>query len=313
MGSRAFFMVKDAYVKHSNKTTMTKNASSQQIPERLDIRVDWAFQYFFSEKEHLIKIIKDLLDLEIEVIEYLPNRITTPVKDDKKSVFDVICKNSKTNEIFVLEMQTTYESDMMDRLYYYGGSLIHNQMKAGQKKYVIKSVIVCCIASYRVPHKQAIPEGKVFFRYRMLDNETHEPFDGDKLNYCFLELQRFDNYLDKNADLKKQWCWIFNNLATFVERPANLDSSFDAIIKDADTSILTADQQKDYMKALELNERERQVVYEGGYEIGMMEGMEKGTQQRNAEIAKNLLAMHMSPNDIAKATGLTEEQILALK
>lgn len=67
------------------------------------------------------------------------------------------------------------------------------------------------------------------------------------------------------------------------------------------------------MKALELNERERQVVYEGGYEIGMMEGMEKGTQQRNAEITKNLLAMHMSPNDIAKATGLTEEQILALK
>ena len=240
MGSRAFFMVKDAYVKHSNKTTMT-------------------------------------------------------------------------NEIFVLEMQTTYESDMMDRLYYYGGSLIHNQMKAGQKKYVIKSVIVCCMASYRVPHKQAIPDGKVFFSYRMLENETHEPFDGDKLNYCFLELQRFDNYLDKNADLKKQWCWIFNNLATFVERPANLDSSFDAIIKDADTSILTADQQKDYMKALELNERERQVVYEGGYEIGMMEGMEKGTQQRNAEIAKNLLAMHMSPNDIAKATGLTEEQILALK
>lgn len=67
------------------------------------------------------------------------------------------------------------------------------------------------------------------------------------------------------------------------------------------------------MEARKLSEHERLVVYEGGYEIGMMEGMEKGTQQRNAEIAKNLLAMHMSPNDIAKATGLTEEQILALK
>lgn len=139
------------------------------------------------------------------------------------------------------------------------------------------------------------------------------PFDGDKLNYCFLELQRFDNYLDKNADLKKQWCWIFNNLSTFVERPKNLDSSFDEVIKDADTSKLSANQRKSYMEARKLSEHERLVVYEGGYEIGMMEGMEKGTQQRNAEIAKNLLAMHMSPNDIAKATGLTEEQILALK
>lgn len=292
---------------------MANKVSSKQIPERLDIRVDWAFQYFFSEKEHLIKIIKDLLDMEIEVIEYLPNRITTPVRDDKKSVFDVICKNTRTDEIFVLEMQTTYESDMMDRLYYYGGSLIHKQMKAGQKKYVINSVIVCCIASYHVPHKEAVAEGKVFFRYRMLENDTHEPFDGDKLNFCFLELQRFDNYLDKNADLKKQWCWIFNNLATFVERPSNLDSSFDSIIEDADTSTLTTDQREEYMKALELNERERTVIYEGGIEIGRLEGMEKGIQQRSIEIAKTLLADGIPVEQIVKWTGLTEEQVLALK
>ena len=292
---------------------MANKVSSKQIPERLDIRVDWAFQYFFSEKEHLIKIIKDLLDMEIEVIEYLPNRITTPVRDDKKSVFDVICKNTRTDEIFVLEMQTTYESDMMDRLYYYGGSLIHKQMKAGQKKYVINSVIVCCIASYHIPHKEAVPEGKVFFRYRMLENDTHEPFDGDKLNFCFLELQRFDNYLDKNADLKKQWCWIFNNLATFVERPSNLDSSFDSIIEDADTSTLTTDQREEYMKALELNERERTVIYEGGIEIGRLEGMEKGIQQRSIEIARTLLADGIPVEQIVKWTGLTEEQVLALK
>ena len=284
---------------------MANKVSSQQIPERLDIRVDWAFQYFFSEKQHLIKLIKDLLDMEIEVIEYLPNRITTPVKDDKKSVFDVICKNVRTQETFVLEMQTTYESDMMDRLYYYGGSLIHNQMKSGQKKYVINSVIVCCIASYHVTHKEAVPEGKVFFRYRMMENDTHEPFDGDKLNFCFLELQRFDNYLDKNADLKKQWCWIFNNLATFVERPANLDSSFDSIIEDADTSALTADQQNEYMNELKLSERERLVVYEGGIEIGRREGKE--------EVAKKLLSLNVSHETISKATGLSEQEIASLK
>ena len=43
---------------------MANKVSSQQIPERLDIRVDWAFQYFFSEKQHLIKLIKDLLDIQ---------------------------------------------------------------------------------------------------------------------------------------------------------------------------------------------------------------------------------------------------------
>ena len=69
-------------------------------------------------------------------------------------------------------------------------------------------------------------------------------------------MARFDNYLDKHADLKKQWCWIFNNLATSVRRPDNLDSSFDDIIKDAGTRRLTTDQKIKYMEALHLNERD---------------------------------------------------------
>lgn len=288
---------------------MANKASLQQIPERLDIRVDWAFHHFFRKKKHLVKIIKDLLDLDIEVIEYLPNLLDTAVEKDKRSVFDVACRNAKTGETFVLEMQRTDESDMMDRLYYYGGSLIHNQVEKGNLKYVVNSVLVCCIATYDVRHNDRVPAAKVFFRYRMMENDTHEVFDGDKLNICFLELKRFGNYLKPDSDLREQWCWIFNNLANFVERPKNLDSSFDDVIRDAETRKLSEKQKKDYMKALELNERDRLVIYEGGYNRGMVDGMEKGKN----EIAKNLLDMGMQPSDVAKATGLTKEAVSALK
>ena len=287
----------------------------------MDIRIDWAFRHLFNKKRHLIKIIKDLLDIDIEVIEYLPNALDVASEKDKKSVFDVICKNTRTEEIFVLEMQTTYESDMTDRLYYYGGSLIHNQVVSGDKVYSIKSVLVCCIASYRVPHRDAVPEGKVFFQYKMLERETHEVFDGDKLNICFLELRRFDNYLDKNADLRKQWCWIFENLSTFAIRPDNLDSSFDDIIKDAGTCKLTTKQKIEYMEALHLNERERLVVYEGGYQLGKADGIAEGRAEGEAQgkaeamvtIARNLLSMGMPIADIAKVTGLSEEAVGDLK
>ena len=67
------------------------------------------------------------------------------------------------------------------------------------------------------------------------------------------------------------------------------------------------------MKALELNERERTVIYEGGIEIGRLEGMEKGIQQRSIEIAKTLLADGIPVEQIVKWTGLTEEQVLALR
>ena len=90
-----------------------------------------------------------------------------------------------------------------------------------------------------------------------------------------------------------------------MERPKNLDSSFDDVIRDAETRKLSEKQKKNYMKALELNERDRTVIFEGGYE----RGMEKG----KADIAKTLLADGIPVEQIVKWTGLTEEQVLALK
>ena len=124
MVCRAFFKLEDAVLFNSKNCIMAKNKTTKQegllenLPERMDIRVDWAFKHFFSKKRHLIKIIHDLLDINIEVLEYLPNGLDVATEKDKKSVFDVICKDTKTDETFVLEMQTTHESDMADRLYY---------------------------------------------------------------------------------------------------------------------------------------------------------------------------------------------------
>lgn len=266
-------------MKDENKTTAgeaVKTTLSRKLPPRLDIRVDWAFHRIFSNKKHLQKIIRDLLEMDIEVLEYLPNELVASSEHDKRSVFDVICRNSGTGETFVLEMQNNYEADMPDRLYYYGGSLLHNQMRRGEKKYEVQSVVVCCIATYSVPHNGPVPEGKVFFRYRMMENETHEIYDGDKLNICFLELSRFEHYLDKDSDLRQQWCWIFENMSIFVERPKELDPSFDELIEDASTQKLTAMEREDYLKALEISERDRVVLYEGGYYMGHRDGIEEG-------------------------------------
>ena len=83
------------------------------------------------------------------------------------------------------------------------------------------------------------------------------------------------------------------------------------------------------MLALEYNpELDRQAWIEQGIEIGFERGIEQGIEQgiergieqgieqgielRNVEVAKNLLAMNFPINDIMKATGCTEEQILKL-
>ena len=50
-----------------------------------------------------------------------------------------------------------------------------------------------------------------------------------------------------------------------------------------------------------------------GKEIGMKEGMEKGMNQKALEIAKNMLAMGLSAEQVAKATQLPLEIIKNLR
>ena len=52
--------------------------------------------------------------------------------------------------------------------------------------------------------------------------------------------------------------------------------------------------------------------WDEGRKEGMKEGMEKGIEEGKAEVAHNMKASGMSLADIAKYTGLTEEQIIAL-
>ena len=49
-----------------------------------------------------------------------------------------------------------------------------------------------------------------------------------------------------------------------------------------------------------------------GREEGIQQGMQQGTHARNVEIARNLRNMNMQAYDIAKATGLTLEEVRAL-
>ena len=49
--------------------------------------------------------------------------------------------------------------------------------------------------------------------------------------------------------------------------------------------------------------------YDDGKEIGKAEGLEEGAKAKEIEIAKNLLKIGISKEDIIKGTGLSEEEI----
>ena len=61
---------------------------------------------------------------------------------------------------------------------------------------------------------------------------------------------------------------------------------------------------------------QRQEAYEDGVEQGISQGItqgiQQGSQQKAIETAKNLLSMSLSIENIAKATGLSVEEIKSI-
>ena len=63
----------------------------------------------------------------------------------------------------------------------------------------------------------------------------------------------------------------------------------------------------------ELNKWDIEIATNKGIEQGKKEGIEQGRKEEKMEIAKNLLNTNLSDEDIAKATGLSIEEIMQLK
>ncbi len=54
-------------------------------------------------------------------------------------------------------------------------------------------------------------------------------------------------------------------------------------------------------------------MLEGARQAGMRAGMQEGIKEGTREVAKNMLSLGLDPATIAQTTGLSEQEILALK
>ena len=61
-----------------------------------------------------------------------------------------------------------------------------------------------------------------------------------------------------------------------------------------------------------ISESEKKDLIEGGFEYGFEQGIEQGVAQRNAEIAKAMLADGMDIALVVKYSGLSAEEIQSL-
>ena len=108
------------------------------------------------------------------------------------------------------------------------------------------------------------------------------------------------------------------------ERYISLLTDFDRLFEEAEIAKFTPQEMREYETSKmayrdiknSVDTAKREGIAEGmekgmkeGMEKGMKEGMEKGMNQKALEIAKNMLAMGLSSEQVAKATQLPLEII----
>ena len=281
----------------------------EELPQFMDIRVDYAFKYILGHKEVLMKFLNDILPIDVSDIEYRPNELPVQSEKDKRSSFDVICTERTTKEKFLCEMQQVEDTDMDDRLVFYGCSLIHIQIERGNLEYKLSPVYVICVSNYMRKHDEPVPDGKILFNYRLREPQLNENFS-DRLNFYMLELPRLQKVweaLDTNVE---RWCYIFNNLSTFAEVPANSEY-FDDLYEVARTGGLSEVELQSYVDSM-VTEYDKRVI--GNYFL--KEGMAKGRAEEHQKLlaaAKAMLVKRgMSVEEVCELTGLSADEVSGL-
>ena len=285
--------------------------------EYIDLMCDWAFKHVFGHnKEHLMMLLNDFLPVQIvgiDEIQYDPNEVDIFRGDDKQVIMDVMC-HTETEHIIV-EMQKSKNSELRNRMVYYGASMIAHQLKPGDKYDKLKPVYVICFMNFRLIHQT----DQLVYRYQLREQDSSELY-GDQLSIYQCELPRFVKENDRPLNPVEEWFDIFQNMTNFVSHPKNVNKRFDSLLEDCKQNRLDKTELEQYFSAM-ITEHEIESIAaaykEDGFQEGMEKGMEigekKGEKKKAREIAQNLLSLGMKAEDVARATGLSLSDVEEIK
>ena len=286
--------------------------------------IDWGFKRLFGSevnKDILIEFLKVIFpEYEIEDITYIPAEQLGLMEEDRKAVFDVICR-AKDGKDFLVEMQHATQEHFFERALYYTsfpimkqGRKAHADEVTGVKKewnYELDGVYFLGILNFKYEDDDLIEH-----RYWLREATTGKTMT-DKLKFVFIEVAKFDKKEDElDSDLDK-WLYILKNLSMLLERPAALrDKIFKRIFDVAEIAGLNNIDRINYIKAMTTaRDTFNQIEYakKKSHEEGREEGLVKGREEGRNSIVLKMLQNNLPVQIICDVTGLSMEDVLKLQ
>lgn len=275
----------------------------------IDLLCDWAFKHVFGHnEENLMLLLNDILPEKIVHIEYESNEIDLFKGDDKQVIMDVLCHTADGTS-FICEMQKSRSSQFKNRMFYYGASMAHRQLKEGDGYAKLRPVYVICFMNFRIRHET----DQLIYRYRLHENGSHELY-GDQMTIILCELPRLVKEADTPRTPVESWFEILSNMRTFAERPQVIDKRYEPIFKACQKTTLGEVELKQYFRAM-ITEDEKKDIAEANYEAGLEQGIEQGIEigreemriERDKELTERLRALGVKEEVIQAALAAAEK------
>ena len=280
----------------------------------LDPTNDVSFRKLFGVEEHkslLISFLNSILNLKgdrkIKEVALLPKDQAPLIKETKSSILDVKCTDER-NIQYIVEMQNKKVPGFVKRTQFYVAHSYVTQLPSGSEYFSLKPVVFLVLANHKLfPSKE-----KVISYHKTLDVETLE-HDLEDLSYVFIELPKFKKKEEELETLQDKWLYFFKNWSDTKEVPSKVEEKeLIEAYRSMEEYNWTPEERDAYIKAnialtdeFDARRKER--------EEGHKEGRKEGRKERDIEIARKMLKRNRPIEEITEDTGLSFEEIAALK
>ena len=342
---------KNKLAQGKNKLAQDKN--SQQIaPRFLKLTQDIVFKSFFSRnKQVLISLLKNFLLLNDEIaditilnpetrdkqnnsskitskpttnsspttsskpkklphtkqhlnkLNFKDSSIYPHIPNKKQVVLDLRVKLS-TGENINVEMQTVSHRSFLKRILFYWAKLYCQDLEKGDSYDQITPAYSLIFTSFPVLDKK-IKNFVNSFSIRR-DKEPYQLFNED-LKIVIVEMSKLTKTYDELLDLKEKWCYLLKESSNLTKEDymyLSKDEEMDMALKHLNK--LSRDEEL-YQETLTAE------INEVAYRLDRRGLIEEGKQERNEEIALNMLGKGLKTSLISEVTGLSENEITKLK
>ena len=270
----------------------------------INLMVDWSFKRVFGtevNKDILIEFLKVIFpQFAITDITYIPTEQLGIMEEDRKAIFDVLCK-TEGGKTFLVEMQRGAQEHFFERALYYTSFPIMKQGKKAIAKedekgkdpwdFSLDGVFFLGILDFKYEQDEMTEH-----RYQLLETKTLKRMT-DKLEFVFVEVAKFNKREDElETDLDK-WLYLLKNMSTLLERPAALrDRVFGRLFDVAEYARLDDEERKKYVEAMNTTrDTFNMIAY--------------ARKQNSYEIARRMIDKGLDMDTILDVTGLTKEDI----